>query len=111
MRRQIKYIDAGRTTAKIKVVEAMRMLVRSWGAGSANTVKNCFRKASISEEIQAVSINDEEDPFKLIEENVTELKSCGLVDGNLTVDDNVNKDCEVCTSEINSGFHFNQRLC
>ena len=50
VRRQIKYIDAGRTTPKINIVEAM--LVRSWDAVSANTIKNCFRKAGISEETQ-----------------------------------------------------------
>ena len=61
VRRQIKYIDAGRTTPKINILEAMRMLVRSWDALSANTVKNCFRKAGISEETQAANINDEDE--------------------------------------------------
>ena len=50
----------------------------------ANSVKNCFRKAGISEETQVASINDEDGPFKLFEEKVNELKSRGLVDGNLT---------------------------
>ena len=45
VRHQIKYIDAGRTTSKINILEAMRTLVRSWDALSANIVKNCFRKA------------------------------------------------------------------
>ena len=51
----------------------MRMLVRSWDAVSANTVKNCFRKAGISEETQVARINDEDDPFILLEENVTSM--------------------------------------
>ena len=78
------------------------MLVRSWDAVSANTVKNCFRKASISEETQVTSINDEDDPFKLLEENVNELISRGLVAGVLTADDYINIDFEACTSETSA---------
>ena len=92
LRRQIKYIDTGRTTPKINILEAMHMLVWSWDAVSANTIKNCFRKVGISEETQVASINDEDDPLKLLEENVNELKSGGLLDGDLTGDDDVNID-------------------
>ena len=104
VRRSIKYIDAGRTAPKINILEVMRMLVRfrSWDAVSANTVKICFRKAGISEETQVASINDEDGPFKLLEENINELKSRDLVDGDLTVDDYVNIDLEVCTSETSA---------
>ena len=73
-------------------------MVRLWDTVSANTVKNCFRKVGISEETQVSSINDEDDLFKLLEDNVNELKSRGLVDGDLTVDDYVNIDFEVCAS-------------
>ena len=45
VRRQIKYVDEGKTTPKINILQAMRMLVKSWDAISINTVKNCFRKA------------------------------------------------------------------
>ena len=89
MRRQIKYIDAGRTSPEINILEAMRMLVRSWEAVSTNTLKNCFRKAGISEETQVASSNDEDDPFKFLEENVYEPKSRVLVNGDFTVDDYV----------------------
>ena len=39
VRRQIKYIDAGKTTPKINILEAMSKLVRSWDALSINTIK------------------------------------------------------------------------
>ena len=55
LRRQIRYIDDGRTTPKINILEAMRMLIRSWDAVSTNTVKNCFRKADILEETRVAS--------------------------------------------------------
>ena len=86
---QIKYIDACRTTPKINILETMRMLVRSWDTASANTVKNCLRKAVTLEETQVAGINDEDDPFKLLEESVSELKSRSLVDGDLATDDYV----------------------
>ena len=102
VRRQTKYIDAGRTTSKINILEAMRMLVRSWDTVSANTVKNCYREAGILEETQIASINDEDDLFKLLEENINELYPHGLVDGDLTVDDYVNIYFEVCTNETSA---------
>ena len=38
VRRQIKYVDEGKTTPKINILQAMRMLVKSWDATSINTV-------------------------------------------------------------------------
>ena len=102
LRRQIKYVDEGKTTPKINILQAMRMLVRSWDAISINTVKNCFRKAGISQETQVASINEEDDPFKLLQQNVDELKSRDLVDENLTVDDYVDIDFQVTTSETSA---------
>ena len=102
VRRQIKYIDEGKTTPKINILQAMRMLVKSWDATSINTVKNCFRKAGISQETQVASINEEDDPFKLLQQNVDELKSRDLVDENLTVDHYVDIDFQVTTSETSA---------
>ena len=102
VRRQIKYVDEGKTTPKINTLQAMRMLVKSWDAISSNTVKNCFRKAGISQETQVASINEEDGPFKLLQQNVDELKSHDLVDENLTVDDYVDIDFQVTTSETSA---------
>ena len=102
VRRQIKYVDEGKATPKINILQAMRMLAKSWDAISINTVKNCFRKAGISQETQVASINEEDDPFKLLQQNVDELKSGYLVDENLTVDDYVDIDFQVTTSETSA---------
>ncbi|XP_012558604.2 tigger transposable element-derived protein 4-like [Hydra vulgaris] len=99
VRRQIKYIDAGKTTLNINILEAMSMLVKSWDAVSTNTVINCFRKAGILKEIPVASINGEEDPFELLEENVKELISRGLVEKDFAVEDYVNIDFDICTSK------------
>ena len=80
----------------------MRMLVKSCDAITINTVKNCFRKAGISQETQVASINEEDDLFKLLQQNVNELKSRDLVDENLTVDDYVDIDFQVTTSETSA---------
>ena len=42
------------------------------------------------------------DPFKLLEDNVNELKSRGLVDGDLIFDDYLNIDFEVYTSKTSA---------
>ena len=102
VRSQIKYVDEGKTTSKINILQAMRMLVKSWDTISINTVKNCFRKAGISQETQVASINEVDDPFKLLQQNVDELKSRDLVDENLTVDDYVDTDFQVTTSETSA---------
>ena len=62
---------------------------------TANTVNNYFTRASISEETQVAYTNVEDNPFKLLEENVNELESRGEVDGDLTVDDYLNIDFEI----------------
>ena len=65
-------------------------------------MKNCFRKASISPETQIASIEDEYDPFKILAENVSDLKSCGLIDENIEVDDCVDIDFEIRISETHT---------
>ena len=91
-----KYIDGGRKTPEINILEAIYMFDRSWDAVSANTLINCSIKAGISEE------NKSQTHFILLEENVNDLILRGLVDGDLTVDDYVNIDFEVCTNETNA---------
>ena len=92
VRRQIKYVDEDKVEPKINILTAMRMLVKSWDAVSTNTVKNSFRKTGISEETQLASINDEDDYFKILQQNVDELKFRDLVDENFTIDDYVDVD-------------------
>ncbi|XP_065642745.1 tigger transposable element-derived protein 4-like [Hydra vulgaris] len=42
VRRQIKYIDVGKTTPNINILEAMSMLVKSWDAVSTKTLSAAF---------------------------------------------------------------------
>ncbi|XP_065684566.1 tigger transposable element-derived protein 4-like [Hydra vulgaris] len=81
VRRQIKYIDAGKTTPNINILEAMSI------------------KAGISKEISVTSINGEEDPFELLEKNVKDLISRGLVEKDFAVEDYINIDFDISTSK------------
>ena len=42
----------------------MQLLQSSWSEVLETTVKNCFRKAGISEEVAEEAINKQDDPFK-----------------------------------------------
>ena len=65
------------------------MLVSAWNEVSQTTIVNCFKKAKISEKDQTIAINDEDDPFKKINENLKELreKEPSLVPENMTAED------------------------
>ena len=65
------------------------MLVSAWNEVSQTTIVNCFKKAKISEKDQTIAINDEDDPFKEINENLKELreKEPSLVPENMTAED------------------------
>ena len=53
---------------------------------SQTTNVNCFKKAKISDKNQTIVINNEDDPFKEIDENLKELqeKEPSLVPENMT---------------------------
>ena len=65
------------------------MLVSAWNEVSQTTIVNCFKKAKTSEKDQTIAINDENDPFKEINENLKELreKESSLVPENMAAED------------------------
>ena len=98
VKRQFKYIDAGKEVPVISILEAMRVLVNSWEAVSINTVINCFKKAGISKETQTASINDEDGPFKSLAENINELKKRGLAKDRFDADEFIDIDFTISTN-------------
>ena len=60
-------------TAQSRLLKALQLLVSAWNKVSQTTIVNCFKKAKISEKDQTIAINDEDEPFKEINENVKEL--------------------------------------
>ena len=63
---------------------------------------NCFKKPEISEKDQTIAINDEDDPFKEINENLKELteKEPSLMPENMAAEDfaTANDDAVITTS-------------
>ena len=76
------------------------MLVSAWKEVSQTTIVNCFKKAKISEKDQTIAVNDEDDPFKEINENLKELreKEPILVPENMTAEDFATADDAVITT-------------
>ena len=71
------------------MLTALQLLVSAWNEVSQTTIVNCFKKAKISEKDQTIAINDEDDPFKEINENLKELreKEPNLVPENMIAED------------------------
>ena len=77
------------------------MLASAWNKGSQATIVNCFKKAKISDKDQTIEINDEDDPFKEINEDLQELrdKDSSLVPDSMTAEDLASADDAVITKE------------
>ena len=58
---------------KISILQAMKILVSSWEAVSAQTIVNCFRKTDITLEAQNAAITDADDPFSNLKESLQQL--------------------------------------
>ena len=66
------------------------------------TVVNCFWKAGISKETQTASIEDMDDPFKLLAENLKEPLLRGLVEEQFDMDHYIDVDFDVSVTELSS---------
>ena len=91
----------------------MYMLEKAWDAISNQTFTNCFRKSGISEKDAEKAMNDEEDPFKGLEDDDVEedpVQTLGAdlsikkerfadqIDADISLDEYVDFDIEVSTS-------------
>ena len=65
------------------------MLASAWNKVSQTTIDNCFKKTKISEKDQTIAVDNEDDPFKEINENLKELreKEPSLVPESMTAED------------------------
>ena len=66
----------------------MQLLVSAWNDVSETTIVNCLKKVNISESGQSIAMNDEDDPFKELKEDLKELRQkvpC-LVPENMTAE-------------------------
>ena len=83
------------------MLTTLQLLASAWNEVSQTTIVNCFKKAKISEKDQTIAINDEDDPFKEINEDLQELleKDSSLVPESMTAEDLASADNAVITKE------------
>ena len=98
----LRSLDSNKSLPKVSLLTALQLLVSAWNEVSETTVVNCFKKAKISEKDQTIAINDEDDPFKEINENLKELteKEPSLMPENMAAEDfaTANDDAVITTS-------------
>ena len=56
------------------MLAVMNMLSTAWKKVSETTIKNCFRRAGISQQSQETAENDNDDPFKGLDEELDALR-------------------------------------
>ena len=68
----------------ISILQSMKILVDSWEVVSKETIINCFRKAGITPAVQQAAISDSDDPFKDLQESLSDLRKA---DSSMVPDD------------------------
>ena len=101
VQKYIRALDRKMPLPKINIISAMNMLVTAWSMVTKTTVINCFTKAGMSEALQEQALQDDDDPFKdLIEEvEIQRGKNRDTVPLNVTAEDFVAVDDEVIATE------------
>ena len=69
----IKAVQSNKPLPKISILQAMKHLVSSRNAVSKETIVNCFKKSNIIQSNQQAVVNDDEDPFKSLLEDLEKL--------------------------------------
>ena len=82
----------------------MTILAGAWNRVSAETVRNCFRKAGIGSEAQQSAIHDDDNPFRMLTEEMESLRENypELVPECVTSDAVIDTDQNLLTSDIGS---------
>jgi len=93
----IKALEGAKSLPKISILQAMKHLVSSWNAVSKETIVNCFKKSNISISNQQAAVNDYDDPFKSLQEDIDRLNELDN-EVNLSAEAFSNVDSDVVTS-------------
>ena len=99
VRRLCRTLDKKKTLPKLSILQGMKILVFSWGAVSAQTIVNCFRKAGITPEAQNPAIRDAGDPFADLKEHLQQRRGIDpdIVPEGVTPESLIDVDKEVIT--------------
>ena len=104
VKKQIAALEKGKEMLKFSILTAMFMLTKAWNSIPDQTFINCFKKSGISDETVERAINDLDDPFRGldIEEDVMENLTKFNVDFDITADELVDMDLDVCITNKSS---------
>ena len=69
----IKAVESNKPLPKISILQAMKHLVSSRNAVSKETIVNCFKKSNIIQSNQQAVVNDDDDPFKSLLEDLENM--------------------------------------
>ena len=69
----IKAKESNKPLPKISILQAMKRLVSSRNSVSKETLVNCFKKSDISPSNQQAAVNDDDNPFKSLQEDLEKL--------------------------------------
>ena len=75
VRRIITALENDEDMPSFSVLDAMKMLVLIWEMVTEEMIINCFSKAGISKDQQLAAINDDDDPFKALTEEIESLRA------------------------------------
>ena len=97
----IKRLEQGQDLPKISILRALQPLVASWNDVTKTIIVNCFGKAKISAKDQVNAAEGSGDPFKELENDLTELRKIDqtLVPQDLTAQEIVDVDINVITTD------------
>ena len=70
----IKRLEQGQDLLKISILRALQLLLVSWNDVTKTTIVNGFGKAKISAKDQINAAKNNDDPFKELENDLTELR-------------------------------------
>ena len=93
----IKAVESNKPLPKISILQAM---ISSWNAASKETIVNCLKKSNISQSNQQAAVNDDNDPFKSLQEDLKKLHELDYdtIQPNLSAESFADLDSEVFTS-------------
>ena len=96
----IKVVESNKPLPKDSILQAMKHLVSSWNPVSKETIVNCFKKSNISQSNQLAAVNDDDDTFKSLQEDLEKWHELDndAIQPNLSAESFTDLDSEVVTS-------------
>ena len=85
VQKMIEVIDGNKSLPNISVLNAVKILVKSWDEVTDKTVQNCFKKAGFCEIEEDDAVSD--DPFAALKDTVTQLINLDEAFEDITIED------------------------